>query len=688
MAQLPVPNTNKQAPISPEAAKKALVTGVCENDAALQLVVQDAVRAENFEATKQWVMQWPTAGILYQSPYTANYWEGTQTARANVPFFTVATMVQSLVPQIINALFYDDPPFMVSPRPRTSMGAARAAGAILGYQLGEIGFRQELTLGVSNSVLFGTGLWKWGWEMFTRKRKMYKRATPIAVVPGNVVSSEVTITPDEEDIEEVIVDEQVERPTFEHIPNLRHVLVDPGLNRPDIRKAKYVIHRLYLTWNDLDKLRDRPGFKIPSKDELLALFFPPKEDVEKSEGEVSPTNPLWDARAVPRHEETTIDPFNQPLEVLERWDNDRYIVVLQKKLVICNDENPYGVLPFLSVGWWDVPESFYSMGLAKTVGSEQRLQQGITNAWLDSVALNLNGVYKRVRGKSIPTQSIRVSPGKVIDVDNKDDLTPLDRLPAIPEAGAALQMSQSRAEQVSGANELITQGSLGGGGRSSITRTAEGVRALAGGTGSRIQTFVEKLADQVIVPFLYAAHGMNAALLPLKMVKQILDEELAQPYMQGEAAGDVLDIINARVKFDISAASRLQAKRAMAQALPVMIQFLMNKPTIDALAVEGKKVAVQEVLRMFWEVSEWKNFRDVVVDMTEEDKQRWAATLQNTGKMAEIQSKAVMQQGAFEQKKELIDQQNMSLAGREVLRQALKDQAEGTENDAGFGMPA
>src|SRR5271155_4613652 len=523
------PNT-AYSPILLDEAKAALYTGVWGNEAALKLVLQDAARAENFEQSKQWVAMWPTATILYQSPLTARYWEGTQIERANVPFFTLATAVNSLAPKILNGMFYQDPPFMLQQRPKTSANAARAAGAILAYQLEDINFKESLRLGVINACLFGTAIWKWGWESYTRKRSIFKRKNPPVNIPNIPGLPTIQIHPVEEELEEEEIEEYVDRPTFEHIVNLRHILVDPSLNLPHIPKAKYVVHRMYMTWNDLDRLRDRPGFKIPSKEDLLQLFFTPKEPVEASPAELSVQNPMWDMRAAPRFEPATEDPFNQPLEVLERWDEKRYIVVLNKKLVICSDENPYGVIPFLSVNWWDVPEAFWGMGLAKTIGSEQRLQQGITNSWLDGVALNLNGVYIRVRGKSVPTQSIRVSPGKIVEVDNKDDFKPLDRLPAVPEAGAALSLSQARAEQVSGANEPVVQGSMGGP-KSSMGRTATGANLIAGGSDSRIQDFVEKLSNQVFIPFLYNAHILNCKLLPLSSVHYILNDELEHEFV-------------------------------------------------------------------------------------------------------------------------------------------------------------
>jgi hypothetical protein len=696
VALLDKPAVDVQRPIDPEAALHALHTGLWEDSSALQMVVQDTIRAENYEGSKQWVMQWPTAATLYQSPYSARYWEGTQTERANVPFFTVATATNSLVPQILNGLFYENPPFMIQQRPGTSAQASRAVGHLLAYQLEDIGFREELRLGVTNTILFGTGIWKWGWETFTRERKIYRRKTQPLTIPSPIAGTpDVQISDEEEDLEEESIEEYVDRPVFEHIVNLRHVLVDPGLNVPDIRKAKYVIHRQYLSWNQLDRLRDRPGFNIPSREDLLMLFFPPKEEAKSAISEISIRNPLWDARSEARFEDTTVDPFNQPLEVLERWDEKQYIVVLQQKLVICNDDNPYGVIPFLSVGWWDVPEAFWSMGLAKTIGSEQRLQQGVTNLWIDNAALNLNGVYVRVRGKSVPTQSIRISPGKIVEVDNKDDFKVMDRLPAVPEAAEHLSLSQQRAEQVSGANEMSSQGVAGASGHSNAARSAAGISMLTSGAGNRTSDFVEKLASQVIIPFLYAAHELNRALMPVSTIRYILGEELEDEYMK--ANGDVIELLNARVKFSILAAAKMQARKNMSQALPILVQFLTNEQTTQQLAVAGYRVDVVEIMRMFFEVSDWKNFNDVVVKMTPEEKQRFMQMQPGAQAQARQQQMLQAQSGQIQQKHqnamELVDNENMNRAGREVLRHALETEETpeavgGEPGTQGFGSSA
>lgn len=664
-----------------EATAAAHDGGLFADDPAARLVVQDCLRAEGAEMTKAFILGWTTASLLYQSPYAPNYWEGTNVPAASVPFFTVATAVNSLTPQIINGLFYDNPPFMIQERPGTTSQAARAIGALLAYQLEDINFREELRLGTTNAALYGSEIFKWGWENYTRERKIYKRATP-TVVQKSSIPGAPSIQIDDDEIEETIETETIDRPCFEHIVNLKHVLVDPGLNVPDIRKAKYVIHRMYMTWKEIERLRERPGFDIPSEKKLLEMLLPPvKEEAEAGPAENSDGGSLWDARAEPRFNETSANPLEDPLEVLERWDNETYTVVLQKKIVLCNDKNPYGKIPFLSINWWDVPEAFWGLGLGRTIGSEQRLQQGITNIWLDQATLNLNGVYVRIRGKNVPTQNIRIAPGKIIDVEDKDGFKPLERQPAVPEAQQHIILSQARAEQVSGANEAASQGIAGNSGHSNLARSSAGAQLIASGAANRLSDFVEKLSNQIIIPFLYEVYEMDRAMLPISQMRYILNDELENEFIK--SGGDIIDLLNARVKFSILAGAKMQARRNMAQALPLMTQFLMNPSTESHLGIQKKTVDVTEITRMQFEASDWKNENDVVRDMTPEEEQRWQAAQP----AAAVQAKAAVgqqqQETKFEQAQQLQDQANEAKAARDILREQYKSQVSGAVSNVG-----
>lgn len=690
MALLDQPVIPPQEPLSSGEIHAIQRTGNWADDAALRLVVSDAQRAENYATTKAWVTGWNTASLLEQSPITPAYWEGTAVPRSNVPFYTVATAVNSVTPQIVNGLFFDDPPFLVQPRPATTSDTARAIGDIISFQLDDINFRESIRMGVRNAALFGTAIFKWGWDRFTRERKIYKRKDSSISLPSGVPGmAPVTLeAPEDEEIIEELVKETIDRPFFDNVTNLRHVLVDPTLNVPQVQKGKFVIHRLYMTYNELIKLKDRPGYKIPSERQLIELFIDPRELADQAPQDQALRNPMWDVRADAPWNDATVDPFNEPLEVLERWDNEKVVVVLQKKLVICNDKNPYGVIPFLSVNWWDVSESFYGLGLAKTIGSEQRLQQGLTNTYIDNATLNLQGVWTRVRGKSVPIENIRIAPGRIVNIENQGDFAPLQRTPPVPEAAQHIAMSQSRAEQVGGVNEIATQGTAGTSGHSNLARTAAGANLLGSGSGNRVSDFIERLSANVIIPFLYQLHEMNRAMLPASIIRRILNDELDHAYLR--KGGDILELLNARVDFDILAGSKLAARRTMAQALPIMTQFLMNQWVQQQLQLEQKKISVDEVLHMFWETSDFKNYYDVVVPMTPEEIQR--AQQNSPAALAQIQAQNQQQQAGqqFQQKQALLDQENFARAGRDVLRHAIEtstspEAIQGEAGGTGFG---
>jgi hypothetical protein len=156
---------------------------------------------------------------------------------------------------------------------------------------------------------------------------------------------------------------------------------------------------------------------------------------------------------------------------------------------------------------------------------------------------------------------------------------------------------------------------------------------------------------------LYAFCEMNKEFLPPATARQILSEEL------DEAFEDVLDLYNAKLTFDIAAAARTMQKRAAAQMLPVMAQTLLTDPMHTMLTQQGKKVDVEELTNMYFDVSGWKNKQTLIVDMTDEDKARAQATNPGAAQVAAVQAKV---QGETDRDLKVADAQNAGRAFRET----------------------
>lgn len=676
---------NPHAPVNIEEVHSAADV---ENSAALQITVQDAISSEAWLQQNYWGLRWREADALYQSPPSIMMWDGTTTPRSNVNRFVVAETVNAIHPQIMNGLFYETPPFVLRPRPNLTEDTTRAIKALIGAELDDIGFRQEVDWGLFSALNFGTGIWKWGFKSYPKKYPKYEPvANAVSIsskLPG--VSPTVLETPESMMYKKVMVEEDVHTPTFEY-KDLRYILVDPGLKVPDPRKGKFVIDRMYVTYKDLEKLADeeyvdedstgkqtlKKRYMLPSKAEIKEWFAPPKQDpAHGSQNEsVSVTGTAYIQHAKPAFQTTTADPLDEPLEILERWDNDKVITVLNRVKVIRNEPNEFGCIPFLSLNWWNIPDAFWGLGLGRVIGVEQRVQAGLINACLDLASLIVNPMFVRSRGANIQEQQIRQRIGGIIAVDGdpQQALTLLEQ-PNIPaEVVGQIAMSQQRVATTSGADQQLTMGvNTGKGG---AMRTGTGAAGMIQATMNRIGGFAEAFVRQVYEPFIYKVHQMNKDKMPIAYIKKLLGEKLGKKFKF-----DAGNFLNGPAEFEVLAGSHLAAKSQMAQSLFMMMQIFDNQQVMQQLAQQGKKISIEELLHMVHDLSGFKNYYDIVQDMTPEEIQR--AQMQSPAALAQmkVQAQQQSQQTQFDQKTQIIDQENEARAARDVFRIIAEKSAE------------
>jgi hypothetical protein len=639
-----------------------------KKDAALKIVVQDYQRSVAWLGQKQWALRWKESQERYEPQRIHDTWEGTDIPRSCLNVYAVSTIVESIMAKTMEGLFSDDPPFQIQSRPKTTAECGRAWSTLLHFQVEECGFRQEVEDGASDAVLFGTNIWKVLWHEHKRQTRTYKRAEDPASLPSPApgVPGQLLHTAKSDEIIPVVKTKTFGKPVLEN-QDLRMTFVNPGLRRPDIRKAKYVITKRTVSAEELEEMRDWEGYTIPSAEELKLLVASRATHAESNSLETQQTaGGAWDHQAMPRDIEDTADPLadTSRFELLERWDKRKVMVALNQAVVIRNEEHDLPSVPYFSVGLKRVPNSFYSMGVGITAGDEQEIQRGLINALLDQTSFNLNLPYLTVKGVNELTQHIRMYMGKVIPVEDPTKVKPMERLQAVPEASMEVQQSEARAEASSGANEQMVQGSTPSQGRTSLGRTATGANLLAGGSGSRIESFVSRLADQVIVPALYMFMELDKQLLDPEQVRDILSDEMDTAWNE-----DHIELFNAKIKVDILAAGKMVARQRMAQSLPLLAQALLTDPIHSMLQMQGMKLDVNELINMWFDISGWRNKNDLVVPMNDEDKERMAQM--NPG-VQQTQTNAAKIAGQTNSKLQVIDADNSARAFREMERATLE----------------
>lgn len=681
MAQLPQP-ANLHATVTREDAQvpanAAAPVELTEN-ARLRVAVQFIEEADAWIG-KSWAPQWREADILYQSLRSQGAWEGTQVTRANISRFTVAKLVNAIVPQLVKGIFYSDPPFQLRGFGDIKPETLQAKTAVYAALLQEADERDgtsvpvEVEEGMTSQAIFGPLIMCWGWTERCRMRKRYvRKREPVeqTVIPGQKPIVTHTVESNNWDMLEEEV--QTSRPFLRFVDH-RTVLFDPKWNKPDIRKCRKVGLRSYVTFDDLDEMREEPGFNIPSREELLALFFPPVEQPAQpgtAEGSMASASPM---HAQPRWDNSSADPLMRVLEMVELWDENWHDVVLNRKCFIKSEANEFGKHPLLSCNWWNVPDSGHGIGLGRIVGQDQRVDTGVTNGCLDILAHTLNPDYIRAEGVSELTQNIRQRLGGVVAV-SKDPKNAyiLKEQPRVPsEALAMLQLSKAESESAAGANEQLVQGATPTAGRSSLGRTATGAAGMIAGSASRLEGPLERFVRQVFVPYLYVMDELVNDRLPSDQLHAIIGERLGKDFEFDEE-----EFRNASLKFEVLAGAHLAAKKAMAQVLPLLAEFASQPGLAQQMAeVNGEYVDYALIFKSIMEMGEWRYDSPFVKPLTPEMKQRVAA---KSGQNGKFQQQVALENLSHQHDIENINEKAQTRAAERVMTQQFENAMEGRE---------
>lgn len=659
-----------------------------DDKAALKLVINDAGMADNYANIQQWASLWTQSDIILQSPQNSTAFEGGNVAQANVPKFTLSNHISAIVPKIMEGLFYEDPPFLLRPRPGTKQEVTRAKTALFSAQLWDMKFEEEIERGAEQMSLLGTTIFKWGYLEHDKTIKKYRRKAS-QFVPNTPVPVKPIDTPESDAFEMYPDKVKISRPWIKYC-DIRTVLVDPGCRYGDIRRAKWIIYRDYATYDDLNMLREFPGYDIPDEAALKSFFLAgPTVGTDNITLTIPEGMRGYLQHALPRSYKSSADPLQNSLEILERWDDDKVIVVLSfngVNILIRNEENPYGKKPFYSANWRNLPDSFYGQGLGQLIGNEQIVEQGVTNLALDLLAYGLQPTAVRKKGFNVPTQMTRWKQGGIIDVDDDvDKAFKFMEMPPVPgEAWQFIQQAQQAAASTSGANEIVGQGGTTGGGRGTGMRSGTGAAAVIQANASRLDGPSSRLIRQVFEPWLYQMDELNNDLLPTSVLRRVLGEEMGMQY-----EGDHIEFREAKFEYEVLAGAHLGAKKEMAQALPIIIQ-LLNNPTFVKNVNDGHyQFDAVAIFKAFTDAAGWKFSQEFIRPMTPEEIQRYD---QNTPAALQQQQLAAQQaqaQEKFKQEQTLEDQRQLGKAGAQVLRSAtehaMQSEVTGEPSNQGFG---
>jgi len=610
--------------------------------------------SEQFIATRGLIGRWNMAEIMLRAWVEPIKWKGSEQFRSHLGIPLVAEQFYSIHSVVNQTLFGGYRVLKVDATSGTPLECALAQEALLKAELKTCGYKgvsaktemREITY---DGLFYGFGVAHYGWNCI--KKNIIKQVQKNKIQSVSIGDVSVNIpTADEDDIEATTQVLEINMPVLEHVP-LRRARYAPDLRRGDPRVADWFGRIIYPTGYDLDSLRNTVGWKIPTREQIVKITTPQMQDTAATnplETLGSNTgNPIFQQTTTPQKaypenytERTAHDPLARKFECFDYWTADRHCVILNKEYVLLNETHNFGRPPFLGFCFRNAPDAAAGYGIAFWLTDFQRICQGVINAYLDDMNLNLMGTYTSPAGLNNTAQAQWIFPGKVFKSDPNGEMKPMTRNAIdAKEPLTVIAQMKTWAASVTGAGP----GTLGANpGAAGDMRTPAGVDAISGGETVKLQDLIDVISEQVFIPFLEFCIERNGKLKP-SQIRAMLSQELGEAFQ-----ATPLDVINGTYKVDISAGTKLAAREALNKYMGVLETFIQSPGTVENLAVQAMKIDFNGMFEALFDTFGVPYKEKIIVPMTDEDKQRrfeQTKAAQAQGKLAMIQAQGEVKKG-------------------------------------------
>lgn len=200
---------------------------------------------------------------------------------------------------------------------------------------------------------------------------------------------------------------------------------------------------------------------------------------------------------------TAPDPEHTQVEVLELWTEEKVISVVNRSVLIQDDENPYlaqsrerygedkakGIIPFIIARDYVDESLFYARGEVEVIADLQEDLNDLTNQKRDYFTYLLNPMWNLNPNKADMIEQISAAPGVVFPLD-PNDLTPV-AMPVFPSAAFNEEVGIENKIREATAVDQVVKGVT-----QSTSTTATEVNAQIASAGQRLGMKITQLENE------------------------------------------------------------------------------------------------------------------------------------------------------------------------------------------------
>lgn len=646
-------------------------------------VVRDSVQyMEQFIQQSGHLARWTQADEMLVGWRPQKKWENSQKLRARVPVFLLFSMLESLLPNVLQALFPLHENIDVAPRPGSTLEGAHEAFDLIMAQLdslGEEGITRFYTVArqaFDQAFLYGCGIIEITWLFKVLERMVchvdWKPPMQQAwdLLTGQMLN--VPVGPPQRMITELRQQYTLNQPNIQNI-DVRDFLIDPHCRSPRVQDARMCGARSYPTIGELIGYRGQPYFDIPDDKTLIELS---ENKVQTSADTARRQSASAFGYSWNTGDDYSTDPLQRRIELVRWFSNERCVWLLNRQWAAYNRHNIYNFKPFLNAFYVPFPNRFHGISLADVTEGNQNLIASLKESRLDELSLAMSAPFVRRSGSMLGNPgTLPMSPSKIIDV-NEEPSKALMRLDVQSQTqGAFLEANDAErmAAKDTGLSDIAVMGTPSAGGNSA-NRTATGIDKQAMAASTRIQFLVENAESSLIEPLCTVLHQFNMRFLPRNEIMTILSVNGQQKDI------DPVKVLNAMPRFTLRAAARMRARNQLMQVLPWLVQTVLNPELLGMMAKQYRKKL--KLMNLMTLITDTMNVPRIELweDMTPEDIQ--AMNAPDPAAMLDMEKQRQRLQAQAEMKQDSGDTQLLNtLAARLITPRAAEDFLGFTDTD-------
>jgi len=545
--------------------------------------------------------RWRLNDALFCAYVEPRYWPNTKLMRSNLGSYIVGEQVEAAYAMECQALFTQPEYFSIEADVGGDPQAARAQGAYMDYafnypQLTQISAEIEYKNAMKDQLLYGVGILKVEFNS-DLKIPFITRKDP------------------------------------------RNIYFDPAIPGPFIDRSRAVIERTFLTIDEFEKFRNDPRMKVPTRDQLWTLA----QGINKTDGDRGKEykEALHGVQYSIGASDNSPIPAQKRIEVLQYYTRDRIIWVINRKVVMYNDENIYKFYPFVLIPCYVYTSSPYSLSVADVQEANHRYLESLVNARLDQVTLSLFPPRAVPRGFMFTPQMQTWGPGSMYQMDEPEKFNQLPPQDVTQGIFQEIGYIQNTADRRTGISSMVS----GMPQPSNANRTGQGVNAQLQGSAIRLYPIVDNFENYGIIPSVWKAlqissiHLSSNDIVPGVIRNENNPEETKFIQISAEAFRKT-----SRVR--ARAASKMLSRDRLTQMYQFVAQNVMNGQVIGMLNQSGQTVDFSELIQMLMDATGVPRRYQIIRPLTDQEKQTMQQQQQaqeqtkQSGEMAKAQLEA------------------------------------------------